>query len=75
MYISLTAPPTSLVASEGANLVVLVDSGIVPVIISRSPVIVCPPTVHVPDVASRSPQGMMCWQPLVGLKTDLGSVE
>lgn len=55
MYISLTATPTSLVASEGANLVVLVDSGIVPVIISRSPVIVCLPTVHVPDVASRSP--------------------
>lgn len=75
MNISLTATPTSVVASVGANEVVLVDIGIVPVIISRLPVIVTPPIVHVPDTGFRSRPGKRRWQPAVGVKVELGSTE
>lgn len=57
MNMSLIATPTYEVASEGANEVVTVDSGVVPVIVSRAPVIVCPPMVHVPKTVPTSPSG------------------
>jgi len=75
MNMSLNATPTYEVASEGANEVVTVDSGDVAVIVSRPPVIVCPPMVHVPFTVPTSPSGMMSSQPPVGVKTELGSVE
>ena len=75
MNISLTAAPASVVASVGANEVVLVDIGIVPVMANRSPVIVSPPIVHVPDTLLTSLPGKMRWQPAVGVKAELGSPE
>jgi hypothetical protein len=75
MNMSLSATPTYEVASEGANDVVTVDCGVVAVIVSRPPVIVCPPMVHIPYTVPTSPSGMVSSQPLVGVKTEFGSVE
>jgi hypothetical protein len=55
MNMSLIATPIYEVASEGAKEVVIVDSGDVAAIVSRSPVTVCSPKVHVPDTMPKSP--------------------
>lgn len=75
MNISLTATPTYAVASEGANETVSVDSGDVPVMLSMALVIVPSPMVHVPYTLPTSLWGKITLQPLVGVKTELGSVE
>ena len=54
---SLTATPTNEVACEGENEVVTIDIGVVPVIVSKIPVIICPPIVHVPNTVPISPSG------------------
>lgn len=48
MIIPRDATPTNSVASAVENEVVVTDTACVPVTIIRSPVIVCPPTIHVP---------------------------
>ena len=75
IYKPSTATPTYELASEGANDVVIVDSGVVAVMVSRPPVIVCPPMVHVPLTVPRSPSGKTFPQPTVGVKAELGSAE
>jgi hypothetical protein len=67
MYASLTATPTYEVASDGANEVVPVNYGDVAVKVSRPPVTVSPPMVHVPYTVPMSPSGGMILQPLVGV--------
>jgi len=57
MNMSLNATPTYEVASEGAIEVVIVCSGAVAVTVSRAPVSVCPPMVHVPNMVPMSPVG------------------
>jgi len=54
---------------------VTVDIGDVAVIVSRPSVIVCPSMVHVPFNMPMSVLGKMRSQPLVGVNTELGSVE
>jgi hypothetical protein len=69
------ATPMYELASEGANDVVSDENGVVAVMVIRPPVIVCPPRVHVPLTVPRSPSGIICAQPPVGVKAELGSVE
>lgn len=75
MYIPSTATPTYEVASAGENDVATDETGVVAVMVSMPPVIVCWPMVHVPLTVPTSPDGTTSPQPLVGAKTERGSVE
>lgn len=74
---SLSATPTNEDASEAAILVVLVTSGYVPVAVTviRSPVIVSPAIVYVPNMAVSIGSVNIATQPVLGVYTEFGSVE
>lgn len=67
MYISSCATPTNEEISEEAKVVVLVDIGVVPVIVNKSPVTVTPLISYVPLIPDTSPAGKMPTQPIVGV--------
>jgi hypothetical protein len=70
MNMSLSATPTYEVAFEGANDVVTIDCGVVAVIVSRPPVIVCPPMVHIPYTVPTSPSGTVSGPLFIRLKPE-----
>ena len=75
MNMSSTATPIYEVALEGAKEVVTVNCGDLGVSVSKNPVIVSPPIVHVPETLPTSLSGTASLHPLVAVNAAVGRAE